>query len=325
MCSIINTFQSERCFCLPCSTIMPPFADQPHRLSDHCGNQCASIAILEPPWVWICLHPASPVSDLLCLYNNFGDLRKAQESCCSSNQNRDILVVGKAKLKLESGNQKTQYGHQAAILKVTSLKINRLPPMTAINMHLKFEIEIRKLTWLTLWKPCHLQSPETEKSNMAPQAAILIMLLLKINRLLPIYISIVLLKFEVDIQSQSKVRVRKPKNPIWPPGFCLWPPSTCIWNLKLKFQSKLELCSGNHVVYRQTDGQTDARTRWIQYTPPPTSLGGDIKTLKVNFQHNQCIFLLLSKPENVFFWFHKDRKYSTLIVHNHAQISVCKI
>ena len=61
-------------------------------------------------------------------------------------------------------------------------------------------------------------------------------------------------------------------------GFCLWPPSTCIWNLKLKFQSKLDLCSGNHVVYRQTDRRTDGRpagrTRWIQYTPPPTSLGG---------------------------------------------------
>ena len=59
-------------------------------------------------------------------------------------------------------------------------------------------------------------------------------------------------------------------------GFCLWPPSTCIWNLKLKFQSKLDLCSGNHVVYRQTDGwtdrRTDRRTRWIQYTPPPTSM-----------------------------------------------------
>ena len=24
----------------------------------------------------------------------------------------------------------------------------------------------------------------------------------------------------------------------------------------------------------QTDGQTDGRTTWIQYTPPPTSLGG---------------------------------------------------
>ena len=59
-------------------------------------------------------------------------------------------------------------------------------------------------------------------------------------------------------------------------GFCLWPPSTCIRNLKFKFQSKLDLCSGNHVVYRQTDGRTDRRTRWIQYTPPPTSLGGGI-------------------------------------------------
>ena len=56
-------------------------------------------------------------------------------------------------------------------------------------------------------------------------------------------------------------------------GFCLWPPSTCIWNLKLKFQSKLDLCSGNHVVYRQTDGQTD---KVNPVYPPPTSLGGGI-------------------------------------------------
>ena len=41
---------------------------------------------------------------------------------------------------------------------------------------------------------------------------------LKINRLLPIYISIVPLKFAVDIQNQTKVRVRKPKIPIWLPG-----------------------------------------------------------------------------------------------------------
>ena len=113
----------------------------------------------------------------------------------------------------------------------------------------------------------------------------------KINKLLPIYISIVLLKFEVDIQCQSKVRVRKQKKsnmaarrPFWKwhcwksIGFCLWPPSTCIWNLKLKFQSKLDLCSGNHVVYRQTDG----RTKWIQYTPPPTSFGGGIKIISDN-------------------------------------------
>ena len=62
-------------------------------------------------------------------------------------------------------------------------------------------------------------------------------------------------------------------------GFCLWPPSICIWNLKLKFQRKLDLCSGNRVVYRQTDRRTDGRTRWIQYTPPPTSLGGGIMTV----------------------------------------------
>ena len=57
-------------------------------------------------------------------------------------------------------------------------------------------------------------------------------------------------------------------------GFCLWPPSTCIWNLKLKFQSKLDLCSGNHVVYRQTDGRTDRRTDKVN---PVYILGGGIK------------------------------------------------
>ena len=83
-------------------------------------------------------------------------------------------------------------------------------------------------------------------------------------------------------------------------GFCLWPPSTCIWSLKSKSQSKLpDLCSGNHVVYRQTDGrtdgQTDRRTRWIQYTPPPTSLGGGIindpplSEPKVTFSTYICI------------------------------------
>ena len=40
--------------------------------------------------------------------------------------------------------------------------------MNTINMHMKFEIEIPKQTWLTSRKPCHLQSPETEKPNMAP-------------------------------------------------------------------------------------------------------------------------------------------------------------
>ena len=72
-----------------------------------------------------------------------------------------LELIFKAKLKLDSGKQKIQYGCLAAILKLT---------------------------------------------------------LLKINRLLHIYINIVLLKFGVDIQSQTKVRVWRPKNPIWPPG-----------------------------------------------------------------------------------------------------------
>ena len=44
--------------------------------------------------------------------------------------------------------------------------------MTTINMHMKFEIEIPKQTWLTSQKPCHLQSPETEKSTLGSRIAI---------------------------------------------------------------------------------------------------------------------------------------------------------
>ena len=85
-----------------------------------------------------------------------------------------LELIFKAKLQVEPGNQKILDGHQAAILEVTSLKINRLLPVAT---------------------------------------------------------------------------------------------TICVWNLKLKFQSKLDLCSGNHVVYRRTDGQTDGQTRWIWYTP----------------------------------------------------------
>ena len=69
-----------------------------------------------------------------------------------------LKLIFKAKVKLESGNQKIQYGRQAAILKLTSLKINRLLPMATINMHMKFEIEIPKQTRVMLRKPCRLQT-----------------------------------------------------------------------------------------------------------------------------------------------------------------------
>ena len=66
-------------------------------------------------------------------------------------------------------------------------------------------------------------------------------------------------------------------------GFCLWPPSTCIWNLKLKFQSKLDLCSGNHVLYRQTDRRTDGRTdgQGESSIPPSNFVGRGYKKMRL--------------------------------------------
>ena len=90
-------------------------------------------------------------------------------------------------------------------------------------------------------------------------------------------------------------------------GFSLWPPSTCIWNLKLKFQSKLDLCSGNHVVYRQTDGQTDRRTRWIQYT----SLGGGI--MMVSLQIDICV----TQPQGVNY---KHKPYAYNQCHKYEEV-----
>ena len=55
-----------------------------------------------------------------------------------------------------------------------------------------------------------------QKIQYACQAAILKVTLLKINRLLHIYGSDTPVKFWPDIQSQTKVRVCKPKNPIGP-------------------------------------------------------------------------------------------------------------
>ena len=73
--------------------------------------------------------------------------------------------------------------------------------MTTIIMHMKFEIEILKQTWLTSLKTLSPAESRNQKIQYGRQVAILKMTLLKINRLLPIYISIVPLKFEVDIQS----------------------------------------------------------------------------------------------------------------------------
>ena len=40
--------------------------------------------------------------------------------------------------------------------------------MATINMHMKFEIEIPKQTWLMLWKPCRLQTDGQGESSIPP-------------------------------------------------------------------------------------------------------------------------------------------------------------
>ena len=120
-----------------------------------------------------------------------------------------LEFISKAKLKIESANQKIQYGCQVAILKLTLLKINGLLPIYISTVPLKFGVDIQSHTKV---------KSGNQKIQYGCQAAILKLSSLKINRLLPIYISIVPLKFGVDIQSQIKVRVWKPRNAICLPG-----------------------------------------------------------------------------------------------------------
>ena len=81
-------YQFERRVCLPCTTIVPPLADQWRPLSDHCGDRCASI---QRPLQHLSHHHGNgsaftlpSLCDLLCHYSSFGRSRKAQGSCCSS-------------------------------------------------------------------------------------------------------------------------------------------------------------------------------------------------------------------------------------------------
>ena len=54
-----------------------------------------------------------------------------------------LELIFKAKLKLESGNQKIQYGHQAAILKLTSIGFCLWPASTCIwSLKLKFKSKL---------------------------------------------------------------------------------------------------------------------------------------------------------------------------------------
>ena len=122
------------------------------------------------------------------------------------------------------------YGHQAAILKVTSLKINK--PYTQVMCYWSLDL---------IFKAKLKLESGNRKVQYGCQAAILKVTSSKINRVLPIATKSVHMKFEIEI---PKVNLS-------------YAPETMSF----------------------TDGRTDGRTRWIQYTPHPlTSLGGGIIT-----------------------------------------------
>ena len=115
-----------------------------------------------------------------------------------------------SKLDLHSGNhatyrvqkRKIQYGRQAAILKMTLLKIDRLLPIYISIVPLKFEVDIQSQSKVRVWKP--------KKNQYGRQAAILKVTSLKINWLLPMATINMHMKFEIEIPKQTWLMLRKP-------------------------------------------------------------------------------------------------------------------
>ena len=100
-------------------------------------------------------------------------------------------------LRTESRNWKIQYGHQAAILKMTSMKINWLLPIYTSIVLLNFGVYIQSQT----------KGAGTKKIQNGHQAAILEVTSLKIYWLLTINMC---MKFEVEIPQQTWLMLRKP-------------------------------------------------------------------------------------------------------------------
>ena len=107
-----------------------------------------------------------------------------------------------AKLKLESVNQKIQYGRQAAIFKLMSLKINRLLPIYISILSLYLGVDVHSQTKVRVWKPKKIQNGR--------QAAILKVTSLKINMLLPMTTIKIHMKFEIENPKQTLLMRWKP-------------------------------------------------------------------------------------------------------------------
>ena len=135
---------------------------------------------------------------------------------------RSLDLKFKAKLKSESGNQKIQYDHQAAILKVTYLKINRLLSIHTSNVQLKFRLDIQSQTEVRVWK---LKNPRQPPGG----------------------------HFESNIAENQQASAHGHQQHAY---------EISNWNSKANLSYAPETMS-------PTDGRTERR-RWFQYTPPPS-------------------------------------------------------
>ena len=159
---------------------------------------------------------------------------------------------------------------------MTSLKINRLLPMTTVNMHQVWKWNFKANLTYT---PETMPPPETEKSNMAARRSFWKLRCWKSTDSYPYTINIVPLRFAADFQSQRKVRVWRPKIQFGRQAAImkvtslkmtrLLPMATI--NIHMKFEIEIPkqtwlMLQKPCRLQTRTDGQTDGRTRWIQYT-----------------------------------------------------------
>ena len=166
------------------------------------------MAIRQPFWKWHRWKSTSfyPYIQVLCYWS--------------------LDLIFKAKLKLESRKEKSNIATTWPVWEWHCWKSSGFFPRTQVMCYWSLDFIFKA--------KLKLQSGN-KKIQYVHLAAILEVVSWKINRLLSIHTSNILLKFGLDIQSQTKVKSLETSQPFWRWHLCPWPQTTCTWNSKLKF------------------------------------------------------------------------------------------
>ena len=221
------------------------------------GNQKSSMAVRRPFWKWHQSIPIKlyPYTRVMCYWR--------------------VELMLKVKLNLVSRDQNTQYGRQAPVFKMTSLKNSRILPIVTKKIHTKFVN--KNVTANLSYALQTIPYPATKNTQYGCHAVTVKVTSLEITRLPSIHThklcAYVLLNLGGELQNKTKkIEFENQNNPIWPPG------GYFLKVKSLKINRLLPITASNmHMKYetdRQREGQcecsissTKFNGRWYNTVP----------------------------------------------------------